>query len=111
MAFLFGFFVLLLLENLKSLVFLFPEADEDEVLTDEEGALDEHTIGGEEGKHFVFGHCGEFFFEAQGFVEKTTCVEEAFQGQSAFAVPFCEFVKGGVILLDVTQDIGDAVIV
>ena len=43
-------------------VFLFLEADEDKVLTDEKGALDEHTVGGEEGEHLVLTYCGELAF-------------------------------------------------
>ena len=87
----------------------FPEAHKDEVLADQQRALDQYAVCGEKTQHLILAHAGELFLQRQGAVEQAAGVEELLQRQSAAPLPFRQLLIRGVFLLDVPEIIGNVV--
>ena len=89
----------------------FLETGDDGVGSDQQGALYEHAVGGEQGVLLVFGHLGQLLRQLHLAVEHAARVEEALEGQPAPLVPCTQFVGGGIVFHDVPVGVGHAVCV
>ena len=97
-------------KSLHSLIFGLFESDEDGIACDEDGALDEHAVGGEQVQHFLVGHGFQFVLQAHLPVEHAGGVEEFLHGQTALFLPIGELLCSGILFLDVAQFIGNVVV-
>ena len=87
----------------------FPEAHEDEVLADQQRALDQHAVCGEKAQHLILVHMRQLVLQAHGLVEQAAGVEELLRRQSAAPLPFCQLLIRGLFLLDVPEIIRNVV--
>lgn len=88
------------------LPFGFFESYENLVFADEQGPLDQHAVCGKKGVLLIFTHVCQFVLESQFSILETARIEEAFERQTAFFVPFTKFRFRRVIPLDVTNRYG-----
>ena len=62
--------------------FLFPEAGKDTaVLQDDEGPLDQHSVGGQKPQLLFFGHGGQLILQLQAAVTKPLVLKNFFRGR------------------------------
>ena len=76
------------------------EAHQDGVAVDEDGALDQHAVGGQQMQLLLPGHSGQLVLQTQIPVDPAAGVEEFLQLQPAFLLPAGQLLGRGVLLLD-----------
>ena len=84
------------------------EAHQHEVLPYQNGALDQHTVGGQQGELLILAHAGQLVLQGQGLVLQAAGVEKTLEGQAAEGVPAAQLRLGGVLGLDVPHLSGQA---
>lgn len=89
----------------------FLEPNEDEVIADQQRALDKHAVRGEEAQHLVLAHLGQLVLEFHGLIQKAAGVEKLFQRQTAPLVPRGQLVISRILRFDVAELIGDPLLV
>jgi poly(A) polymerase len=89
------------LDRCGLLPLIFPESHQHLVTTDEDGTLDQHTVGGQQLQLLFLSHGGQLLFQIHGFVEKAGGIEKLLQGQSADVLPQLQLPITGIAKLNV----------
>ena len=87
--------------------FGFAEAGQGGGVGDEQGALDEHAVGGQQGELLILGHLRQAGGQGELAVFHAAGVEEAAQGEPAEAMPLTQLGFGGAVFSDVAGREGD----
>ena len=87
------------------------KSHQDKVLANQQGALDQHTVCGQELDHLLLAHAGQLVLQGHGLIEQAAGVEKFLQGEAAALMPCGQLLGSRVVQLDVPEVIGDLVVI